>query len=751
MTYKVVALARLVCPRPTSRPPPRSPPSTARRGRELGLRRGRQRRHAQPHPRKYRALYEIYPAKACIRDRRPGRAGASARIEGPGRGRRDEGPGVEDGGTSLLLRRPPLDISVAFAYRCGLEAFDGMTHTTDTLPIELLVVAPRVGCARARAWLPRRYFAAVTWPTGNGGPFSLPGSAAPGPEAENGAAHLAGTRLGAEPPRSLKIPADLTTPVRAFLCLTQPGEDAFLLESVAGGEAQARYSFLGFDPGSVFEAGSAARVRRNGNSRPLDGTPTEAFASWLDLASPRPGAPRPSHSWAAPWGGWTSPLSPTPSPSLATSFPGARDRRGWSSASSPRASCSTTSGRRHGSTASPVPGETASRGPSVLLEAAGTPGRSRRRVGGGRARVGAVESGPERDRFSRNLAAIQEAILAGDAYQVVLSEPFARDASTGTPSRSTAACGASTLRPTTSTSPSAGGRSWAPRPRCSSAWRADRSPPCPSRGRAAAGATAAGGPPPGGGPPRAIPRSWPSTPCSWTSRGTTWARLRLRFRPGPRARGRGALLPRHAPDLRGAGPASPRTGRPWRPSGAPSPRGPSAAPPRSAPSSSSASWRAQDRGVYGGAVGTVDAAGNLETCIAIRTMEFEGGKARSASGAGIVADSAEEAEWDEIHHKAGIMLAALGGECSEMAKQCGRVEGGSQNVECERDVSISPLSPCSDSHSDFPLRRCGASHDSLRGQLRLLHLQPRLHDGRAGARPAGRAQRRDHAWTTSAP
>ena len=43
-------------------------------------------------------------------------------------------------------------------------------------------------------------------------------------------------------------------------------------------------------------------------------------------------------------------------------------------------------------------------------------------------------------------------------------------------------------------------------------------------------------------------------------------------------------------------------------------------------------------------------------------MEFEGGRARFRSGAGIVADSVEEAEWDEIHHKAGIMLQALGRE-----------------------------------------------------------------------------------------
>ena len=67
----------------------------------------------------------------------------------------------------------------------------------------------------------------------------------------------------------------------------------------------------------------------------------------------------------------------------------------------------------------------------------------------------------------------------------------------------------------------------------------------------------------------------------------------------------------------------------------------------------------EDRGVYGGAVGIVDGAGNLETCIAIRTLEFEGGKVRFRVGAGIVADSRKSAEWDEIHRKAGALLAAL--------------------------------------------------------------------------------------------
>ena len=69
----------------------------------------------------------------------------------------------------------------------------------------------------------------------------------------------------------------------------------------------------------------------------------------------------------------------------------------------------------------------------------------------------------------------------------------------------------------------------------------------------------------------------------------------------------------------------------------------------------------EDRGVYGGAVGILDTAGNLETCIAIRTFEFAGGRVRFRAGAGIVADSQPESEWKEIHHKAGALLDALGG------------------------------------------------------------------------------------------
>jgi anthranilate synthase component 1 len=65
------------------------------------------------------------------------------------------------------------------------------------------------------------------------------------------------------------------------------------------------------------------------------------------------------------------------------------------------------------------------------------------------------------------------------------------------------------------------------------------------------------------------------------------------------------------------------------------------------------------RGVYAGAVGYLDFAGNLDFCIAIRTIVLEQGKAYVQAGAGIVADSNPTAEYDETRDKAQAMLSAL--------------------------------------------------------------------------------------------
>ena len=58
-------------------------------------------------------------------------------------------------------------------------------------------------------------------------------------------------RLGNVIPLCREMPADLLTPVAAFLRLARGARQPFLLESVEGGETVARYSFLGRDPSSV--------------------------------------------------------------------------------------------------------------------------------------------------------------------------------------------------------------------------------------------------------------------------------------------------------------------------------------------------------------------------------------------------------------------------------------------------------------------------------------------------------------------
>ena len=65
------------------------------------------------------------------------------------------------------------------------------------------------------------------------------------------------------------------------------------------------------------------------------------------------------------------------------------------------------------------------------------------------------------------------------------------------------------------------------------------------------------------------------------------------------------------------------------------------------------------RGLYAGAVGYLDFAGNLDFCIAIRSILMEDGKAYIQAGAGIVADSNPTAEYEETKDKARAMLRAL--------------------------------------------------------------------------------------------
>ena len=65
------------------------------------------------------------------------------------------------------------------------------------------------------------------------------------------------------------------------------------------------------------------------------------------------------------------------------------------------------------------------------------------------------------------------------------------------------------------------------------------------------------------------------------------------------------------------------------------------------------------RGIYGGAIGYLDFAGNMDTCIAIRIAYKKNGKVFIRSGAGIVADSVPETEFQECIHKAKAVVNAL--------------------------------------------------------------------------------------------
>lgn len=65
------------------------------------------------------------------------------------------------------------------------------------------------------------------------------------------------------------------------------------------------------------------------------------------------------------------------------------------------------------------------------------------------------------------------------------------------------------------------------------------------------------------------------------------------------------------------------------------------------------------RGVYAGAIGYIDYAENLDTCIAIRTIRLKDGEASIQAGAGIVADSVPEKEYEETINKARALVKAI--------------------------------------------------------------------------------------------
>ena len=65
------------------------------------------------------------------------------------------------------------------------------------------------------------------------------------------------------------------------------------------------------------------------------------------------------------------------------------------------------------------------------------------------------------------------------------------------------------------------------------------------------------------------------------------------------------------------------------------------------------------RGIYGGAIGYIDFTGNMDTCIAIRIAYKKIGKVFVRSGAGIVADSDPQKEFEECLNKARAVINSL--------------------------------------------------------------------------------------------
>jgi len=65
------------------------------------------------------------------------------------------------------------------------------------------------------------------------------------------------------------------------------------------------------------------------------------------------------------------------------------------------------------------------------------------------------------------------------------------------------------------------------------------------------------------------------------------------------------------------------------------------------------------RGIYAGAILYLDFSGNLDSCIGLRTLVAKNGKAYVQAGAGIVADSVPEREYEESGNKARALIKAL--------------------------------------------------------------------------------------------
>ena len=81
------------------------------------------------------------------------------------------------------------------------------------------------------------------------------------------------------------------------------------------------------------------------------------------------------------------------------------------------------------------------------------------------------------------------------------------------------------------------------------------------------------------------------------------------------------------------------------------------------------------RGIYAGGILYLDFAGNLDSCIALRTMVIKNGVAHVQAGGGIVADSTPEAEFEESVNKSKALLGALLTAHPSASSKKGKVKG----------------------------------------------------------------------------
>ncbi|BDU73325.1 anthranilate synthase component I family protein [Mesoterricola silvestris] len=453
-------------------------------------------------------------------------------------------------------------------------------------------------------------------------------------------------------PLVISFPADLTTPVRAFLALTEPGQDAYLLESVTGGESQARFSFIGLDASEVFEAGTEAALVRDGVREALPGHPLAALEAWAAaLRVETPEIPVPFLGGAVGWADFSA--FALAEPVLEASFPGARAPRlrfGRFASGLVLDHLKQQGYLYHfpsGGDGEARLGELAARLEGALPERPGAP-------------VFVTTRTPDRARFERNFRAAQEAILAGDAYQIVLSEPFEGRIE--------------------------GDAFEVYR-------RLRRLNPSPYHffvslgGRQLVGAS-----------PEMLVRVEGSrvatVPIAGTRRRTgdpvEDGRLAAELKADPKELAEHAMLVDLSRNDLGRvcahgsvtvpvreqveqfshvmhlisevhGSLRPEL-RPLDALWSTFPAGTLSGAPKIRATQVLSALEGEDRGAYGGGVGILDRTGNLEIAITIRSLEIQDGVARFRAGAGIVADSVEASEWAEIHAKAGVLLSALGVE-----------------------------------------------------------------------------------------